>query len=182
MTVVARKVALCAITVGFCMSLTTTTVAQESQGNRSSDNTQLVSTNPFGWILLPWYNAEYERKAAESFSLVVSGSRLDFGGGEAFSSVNAALRYYPNGRLFRGFYLGPRIGLFWVSQEEWMLEENGLAGEEGFGSLGVGLELGYAWLLGNSRHLSVSIGGGATRVVNGGAIPIIRLVNIGWAF
>lgn len=182
MTVTARQVGLCAITVGLCMSLTTTTIAQELQGDRSSGNTQLVSTNPFGWILLPWYNAEYERKASESLSLVVSGSRLDLGDGETFSSVNAALRYYPNGRLFRGFYLGPRIGLFWVSQGEWMLQEDGLMGEDGFRSLGVGLELGYAWLLGDSRHLSVSIGGGATRVVDGGAIPIIRLVNIGWAF
>jgi hypothetical protein len=63
-----------------------------------------------------------------------------------------------------------------------MLQEEGVMYEDGFRSLGVGLEFGYAWLLGDSRHLSVSIGGGATRLLDGGAIPIVRLVNMGWAF
>jgi len=180
--VIARRVGLWAFTVGLCASLTMTVLAQDSRGGRLSDHTQLVSTNPFGLILLPWYNAEYEHRAAENLSVIVSASRLDFGEGEAFSGVNTGLRYYPNGRLFRGFYLGPRIGLFWVSQGDWMLQEEGEMYEDGFRSLGVGLELGYAWLLGDSRHLSVSIGGGATRVLDGGAIPIVRLVNMGWAF
>ncbi len=50
------------------------------------------------------------------------------------------------------------------------------------GSLGIGFELGKAWLLGSERHLSISIGFGATRVLNGPIIPVLRLVNVGWAF
>ena len=180
--VITRRAGLWAFTAGLCASLTITALAQDSPGGRLSDHTRLVSTNPFGLILLPWYNAEYENRAAESLSVIVSGSRLDFREGESFSSVNTGLRYYPNGRLFRGFYLGPRIGLFWVSQGDWILEEEGGMYGDRFRSLGVGLELGYAWLLGDSRHLSISIGGGATRVLDGGAIPIVRLVNMGWAF
>lgn len=53
---------------------------------------------------------------------------------------------------------------------------------EGLRALGIGLELGYTWLLGDSRHLSFSIGGGATWVLDGGAISIVRLINFGWAF
>ena len=48
--------------------------------------------------------------------------------------------------------------------------------------LGLGFELGYAWLLGSEQHLSMSIGVGATRVLNGEPIPVLRLVNVGWAF
>ena len=56
-----------------------------------------------------------------------------------------------------------------------MDEDAGLA-------LGLGFELGKAWLLGSERHLSISISFGATRVLNGQVIPVLRLVNVGWAF
>ena len=46
----------------------------------------------------------------------------------------------------------------------------------------IGLELGYGWSLGDSRHLSVSIGGVATRMLDGGAIPKVCLINLGRAF
>ena len=130
-------------------------------------------------ILLPWYNGEYERKATERATIGLSGSRLSWGDGSGgFYSLNMAFRYYPNGNAFRGFYLGPRVGVFWVSQEE---DDIGTDEDRG-PHLGLGFELGYAWLVGSERHLSISIGGGATRVFNGGPIPVLRLVNIGWAF
>ena len=171
-------VRLVAVAVTLVATLTTTAIAQEPVVRDSADYRQVLSANPLGLILLPWYNGEYERKVTEGVTLGLSGSRLPWGDGGGFYSVNAAFRYYPNGTTFKGFYLGPRIGLFWVSQGQDVV---GIEEDRG-PLLGLGFELGYAWLLGSERHLSMSIGGGATRVLNGEPIPVLRLVNIGWAF
>ena len=169
-----------AIAVTLLVALPVTVIAQESVAHASINHHQVLSTNPFGLILVPWYNGEYERKVAERVTLGLSGSRLPWGNenGNGFYSVNTALRYYPSGTIFRGFYLGPRIGLFWLSQEQDVVDSDEDLGPR----FGFGFELGKAWLLGSERHLSISIGFGATRVLNGDAIPVLRLVNIGWAF
>ena len=171
-------VRLVAVAVTLIATLTTTAIAQEPVVRDSADYRQVLSANPLGLILLPWYNGEYERKVTERVTLGLSGSRLPWGDGGGFYSVNIAFRYYPNGTTFKGFYLGPRIGLFWVSQGQDVV---GIEEDRG-PHLGLGFELGYAWLLGSEQHLSMSIGGGATRVLNGQPIPVLRLVNVGWAF
>ena len=171
-------VRLVAVAVALIATLTTTAIAQEPVVRDSVDYRQVLSANPLGLILLPWYNGEYERKVTEGVTLGLSGSRLPWGDGGGFYSVNTAFRYYPNGTTFKGFYLGPRIGLFWVSQGQDVV---GIEEDRG-PHLGLGFELGYAWLLGSEQHLSMSIGGGATRVLNGEPIPVLRLVNVGWAF
>ena len=172
-----RYFRLVAVPVFLLVTLTTTGLAQESTSGQSAAYNQVISANPFGLSLMPWYNGEYERKATERATIGLSGSRLGDGSG-GFYSLNMAFRYYPNGNAFRGFYLGPRVGVFWMSQEE---DDIGTDEDRG-PHLGFGFELGHAWLLGSERHLSISIGGGATRVLNGEAIPVLRLVNIGWAF
>jgi hypothetical protein len=175
-----RHLRFVAVLVALLVTLATTGFAQESTTGQLAAYNQVISANPFGWVLVPWYNGEYERKATERATIGLSGSRLSWGDGGGFYSLNMAWRYYPNGNAFSGFYLGPRVGVFWVSQEQ---EEDDIGTDEGRGPhLGLGLELGYAWLVGSERHLSISIGGGATRVFNGEAIPVLRLVNIGWAF
>ena len=171
-------VRLVAVAVTLIATLTTTAIAQEPVVRDSADYRQVLSANPLGLILLPWYNGEYERKVTEGVTLGLSGSRLPRGDGGGFYSVNTAFRYYPNGTTFKGFYLGPRIGLFWVSQGQDVV---GIEEDRG-PHLGLGFELGYAWLLGSEQHLSMSIGGGSTRVLNGEPIPVLRLVNVGWAF
>jgi hypothetical protein len=171
-------VRLVAVAVTLIATLTTTAIAQEPVVRDSADYRQVLSANPLGLILLPWYNGEYERKVTEGVTLGLSGSRLPWGDGGGFYSVNAAFRYYPNGTTFKGFYLGPRIGLFWVSQGQDVV---GIEEDRG-PHLGLGFELGYAWLLGSEQHLSMSIGVGASRVLNGEPIPVLRLVNVGWAF
>ena len=171
-------VRLVAVAVTLIATLTTTAIAQEPVVRDSADYRQVLSANPLGLILLPWYNGEYERKVTEGVTLGLSGSRLPWGDGSGFYSVSTAFRYYPNGTTFKGFYLGPRIGLFWVSQGQDIV---GIEEDRG-PHLGLGFELGYAWLLGSDQHLSMSIGGGATRVLNGEPIPVLRLVNVGWAF
>ena len=171
-------VRLVAVAVALIATLTTTAIAQEPVVRDSADYRQVLSANPLGLILLPWYNGEYERKVTEGVTLGLSGSSLPWGDGGGFYSVNTAFRYYPNGTTFKGFYLGPRIGLFWVSQGQDVV---GIEEDRG-PHLGLGFELGYAWLLGSEQHLSMSIGFGATRVLNGEPIPVLRLVNVGWAF
>jgi hypothetical protein len=174
---VGRYLRLVVVLAALLGVLTVTGFAQESRGGESATFNQVISANPFGLILMPWYNGEYERKVAERATIGLSGSRLGDGSG-GFYSLNMAFRYYPNGNAFRGFYLGPRVGVFWMSQEE---DDIGTDEDRG-PHLGFGFELGHAWLVGSERHLSISIGGGATRVLNGAAIPVLRLVNVGWAF
>ena len=169
---------LVAVSIFLLVTLTTTGFAQESASGESVAYNQVMSANPFGLILVPWYNGEYERKATERTTIGLSGSRLPWGDGSGFYSFNMALRYYPNGNAFRGFYLGPRVGVFWVSQEG---DDIGADEDQG-PHLGLGFEMGYAWLVVSERRLSISIGGGATRVFNGEPIRVLRLVIMGWGF
>jgi hypothetical protein len=48
----------------------------------------------------------------------------------------------------------------------------------------MGFEFGYAWLIGSEQNLSISIGSGATRLLGGEstAFPVLRFINLGWAF
>ena len=161
------------------VTLATNSAAQEATTNSQVNYNQVVSANPFAVILFPWYNGEYERKLSEKTTLGISGSRLPWGDDDGFYSMNAAFRYYPGETPFKGFYLGPRIGTFWVSYKN----DERPADAKG-PRLGLGAEVGYAWLLGSEQHLSISIGFGATRILgsDGVSIPVLRLVNIGWAF
>ncbi len=185
-----RYLRFVAVHVTLLVTLATTGFAQESTAGQSAAYNQVISANPFGWILLPWHNAEYERKVTDRVTLALSGSKFDWGDGDGFYNVSTAFRYYPGGTHFRGFYLGPRIGIFWATlgqDDEDVDEVSGGQDDEDVDevsgpNLGLGLEIGYAWLLGSEQHLSVSIGGGATKMFNGTPLPMIRLVNIGWAF
>jgi hypothetical protein len=170
---------LSATTIVLLVTSATTLTAQETPSSDQVNYNQVVSVNPFAVILLPWYNGEYERKLSGKTTLGISGSRLPWGEGEGFYSMNAAFRYYPGETPFKGFYLGPRIGTFWVTYDD----NHRPADEEGL-RLGLGVEVGYAWLLGREEHLSISIGFGATRILGSDSysIPVLRLANIGWAF
>ena len=195
-----------AILIPFLFLPVVDVVAQETNAGASSDHHQVISGNPFGVLLLGWFNAEYERKVTKTVALGLSGSGFPWTEGGGFYSVTTALKYYPGGTLFKGFYVAPKLGLFWLSRSE-MDQDNDLpssalgdpewnsipddelmelqdleVGTYQDSTLGVGFEVGYAWLLGSKQHLSVSIGAGAIRLFNGGAYPVPRLINIGWAF
>ena len=60
-----RYFRLVAVPVSLLVTLTTTGFAQESTSGQSAAYNQVMSVNPFGLILVPWYNGEYERKATE---------------------------------------------------------------------------------------------------------------------
>ena len=143
--------------------------AQVSGGTRNPvPHQQQITANPLG-PMVGWGNAEYERKLAETWSIALGGSYVSREFFGEYASAVAALRFYPQGAVLTGFYFGPRFGFFRIYEDH----EH---------SLGAGFELGYAWLLGASRHFSIGVGAGATHVFTGHGLPVLRLVNLGWAF
>ena len=170
------------IAVGLVLLCATSSEAQP-ESRDPTEQQHVLSMNPLTMILASWFNGEYERRLTSATTVGLSGSRVSFGGEDSFVSVNAAFRYYPGGTALRGFYLGPRIGMFRHRYGPHEDDVDATAHKHLF--LGVGFELGYAWLVGVEQHLSISLGGGASRGFSGdpdNAVPMIRLVNVGWAF
>ena len=140
-------------------------------------HTQVISGNPF-LLLGEWWNVEYERKVGPEFSVGIAGSNVSFEGGDTnYKSLNGIVRYYPSGAL-TGFHLGGRLGVHKGSNKE----------DEGH-VYGLGVDVGYSWLLGSSRRFYVGLGIGATRFFGGDldtdgrvVLPSIRLINVGYAF
>ena len=86
-------------------------------------------------------------------------------------------RYYPQGAALTGFYVGGRTGYHRASD----YDDSGSA-------FGLGIDIGYSWLLGESRSFYVGLGLGASRLFGNDladgsvTIPTLKLVNIGIAF
>ena len=69
-------------------------------------HSQVISGNPL-ILLAEWFNAEYERKVAETVTVGVAGGWLSLDGGEDdYVSVNGFVRYYPQAAALTGFFLG----------------------------------------------------------------------------
>ncbi len=90
---VGRYFRLVAVLAALLGVLTVTGFAQESTGGESDTRNQVISANSFGLILVPWYNRKYECKATERATIGLSGTRLPWGDGSGFYSLNRALRY-----------------------------------------------------------------------------------------
>lgn len=136
----------------------------------------VISANPL-ILLAGWFNAEYERKLMETLTVGIAGGWLDLDEDD-YTSVNGFLRFYPQGAAFTGFYLGGRAGVHNVDSGE----------NDSNTALGIGVDIGYSWLLGPSRAFYVGLGIGATRLFSGdlgdasATIPSIRLINVGISF
>ncbi len=153
-----------------------------AQGNEvlnAVPHEQTLTANPF-LLLAEWFNAEYERKVSPSSTLGIAGSLIDLDGGDdTFLSLNAQFRYYPQGAALVGFYVGPRLGYYWIEEGPSDTSED---------AVGLGFDVGYNWLLGSERRFAIGLGIGLSRLfgVDDGdteaIIPIVRLVNIGFAF
>ena len=158
------------------------THAQDEHDESLGSHRHLLSVNPFGLVLFPWYNGEYERRMNPSLSLGISASQWT----NNFVATTLAFRYYPSRKVFQGVYVGPRIGLFRTtsSRIEWDAVSGSYHSEVTAVQLGLGFEFGYAWLIGSEQNLSISIGSGATRLLGGEstAFPVLRFINLGWAF
>jgi len=149
----------------------------EAGGKNPIPHNQVISGNPF-LLLGEWFNVEYERKLAPEATVGVAGSSVSFDEGETnYKSLNGFVRYYPSGAL-TGFHLGGRLGVHRGTTDD----------DEGH-VYGLGVDIGYSWLLGSRRKFYVGLGIGATRFFGGDLdtdgrviLPSIRLVNVGFAF
>jgi hypothetical protein len=104
---------------------------------------QVVSSSPlllrFGYL-----NGEYERRIGPTSTWGVSAlySHHD---GRDFTDVNLMLRYYPRGAALVGFYVGGTAGVY---------RDAGTRTRVGSHA---GYELGYAWLVGPKRNISLNL-------------------------
>ena len=170
-----RCVRVCCVLGALSLIGASAVFAQEATRTPVPHN-QVLSANPFG-LMFEWFNADYERKINESSTWGLSGSFLSLGDDTDYLNTQMAYRYYPQGAALTGFYLGGKGGVHRAGVED----DSELL-------FGLGFELGYNWLLGARRNVSVGIGAGATRLFGGVledtsvAIPTLRLVNVGIAF
>jgi hypothetical protein len=151
--------------------------AEAQEGVREPvPHTSVISGNPL-ILLAGWFNAEYERKIAGNMTAGISGGWLDLDDDDDYTNVSGFLRFYPQEAAFTGFYFGGRSGVYNVD-----------GGEDSTTSFGIGVDIGYTWLLGPSRAFYVGLGIGVTRLFGGDLddfstiVPSVRLVNIGIAF
>ena len=146
-------------------------VAQEPAERVPVAHQQLITANPFG-LIAGWFNGEYERKLAETWTVGLGGSYLSLDAGtEEIVSASAVFRFYPQRAALTGFYIGPRFGFYHIDEDD-----------DSHSGAGVGFELGYTWLLGANRNFQIGLGAGATKLFSGHVVPTVKLVNIGWAF
>ena len=141
----------------------------------------VISGNPL-ILLAGWFNAEYERKVAENMTVGIAGGWLDLDDND-YTNLGGFLRFYPQEAAFTGFYLGGRGGIHRVNEAH-----DAGSGDHSSTAFGIGIDVGYAWLLGPARSFYVGLGIGATRLFSGdlgdasATVPSVRLINVGVAF
>ena len=126
--------------------------AQDASSHPTESVEQVVSTNPIGLPFL-WWNGEYELRIRPSTTVGLDASSTSlrsFSGG-GYTDLKFFVRPYHDGTAFKGSYIGFTGGIYRF-------------GDARFNTFvpGVGVDWGYAWLLGSRRNLSVNVGGGIT--------------------
>jgi hypothetical protein len=145
-----------------------------------------LTFNPLA-ILFGVFNAEYEQALGPNMSMFVGPSLIYLSALDTSVlglGLTGGLRYFVgSGRAPKGFWVGPQVGLSYVSLTA---NDTTVAGA----AIGVGGLLGYTWLF-NSGFV-VSLGGGVqftyatataddTTVDLTGVGPALR-ASIGWGF
>lgn len=151
----------------------------------SYESKVVISTNPI-LDMFTWYNLELEAAVAPTSTIGIAGTYISFGDEDDFDEetyANASVfwRYYPR-EAFGGFYFGARGGYYKVTVD------TDLGDEEEGNFFGLGIDVGYSWILGESERMYVSLGAGAVRLFGGDledvslTLPTIRIINVGLAF
>lgn len=161
------------IRVALVCALLATPAAAQAQS--SGGPTQSINGNPFG-LLLGWFNAEYERKVNDAVSVGVGGSYWDADGdNEAYVNGDVMVRFFPQQRALRGFYVGTKVGLTRT--------------ESARTRFGIGVDTGYQFTLGPDGRFYLATGFGLKRLFGKtdewyapDLVPTFRIVNVGIAF
>lgn len=165
----------------------------------------VINTNPI-IDMFTWYNAEVEIKVSDTGTMGVSGSYVTFEfsatdmttgteltADDKYMNLYGFYRYYPTEAL-KGFFFGGRAGVNLVTANAEATSDTGeFYIDEADGTFyGVGIDIGYSWLLGKNENFYVSLGIGAIRLFGGDldedtydvtlTLPTIRLINIGLGF
>jgi hypothetical protein len=166
----------------FALAVSSPALAQDTGTRTPVEHKQIITANPIG-IVFGWFNAEYERKVSETTTWGVSGSNFQgFDSDFSYSNISAIARYYPQGAALTGFFVGGKLGVHHIS------DDYDFGDDDSATAVGVGVDVGYNWLVGKDRKFVISIGMGATRLFGedttgaGFTIPNIRVINIGFAF
>ena len=158
---------------------------------------QVLTTDPLG-VLYNFFNVDYERKVAPATTVGVTAAHV---GALDYSNVALFARWYPQRAALDGFFIGARAGAYRLETYEYkyttVTDPNGRTYST-YPSAprkrqhimpGVGIDLGYNWLLGPKQNFSVGLGFGVTRLLGNGdefdftmAVPNMKLVSIGFAF
>ena len=184
-------------TVVALLTLCSTAAAAQTNATKPPvPHRQVLSTDPLG-MMFNWFSADYERKVGAATTLGVSASHV----GE-LDYTNAALvaRWYPQRAALDGFYLGARaaaVGIETYDYDNQYVPQPVDPNRRTYPTYtkrvhvmpGVGIDIGYNWLLGPKQNLSVGLGFGVTRLLGTRdrfddvmAVPNMKLVNIGFAF
>ncbi len=152
----------------------------------------VISTNPI-LDMFTWYNAEFEFALGANSTIGVSGTYITLGDTdewdeETYMAATFFNRYYPTSS-FEGFYFGGRFGFNYVKAQVHDYDAD-IDEEEDGSFLAAGIDVGYSWLLGDSKKFYVSMGVGAVRLFGEDletadisfTLPTIRLINVGIAF
>lgn len=162
-----------AIVVGLALVLTVRPAAAQE----APPGGDVVSLNPF-LVLFEWFNVEWEHRIRPTGTVGLAGTYVEFDDDDSYRNLAAFYRYFPQERAPAGFFIGPRAGVYRVSDFQ----------NDTQTVVGFGVEIGYTWLLGSSESFALSLGGGVSRLVGidevdaEGVLPTLRLVNVGWAF
>lgn len=174
--------AIVALSLGFFAVVPDASASDADQGGAAAlPKTNVISTSLI-LDLFTWWNLEYEHSIRPDGSIGLAGSFIDFDDDEQYMSINAFYRYYPQGHALSGFFLGGRVGVYSVEDEDELDEENDTQTAFGFG-----IDVAYSWLLGDRQSFSISLGVGAVRLFGGDldeatTLPTLRVLNIGFAF
>jgi hypothetical protein len=144
----------------------------------------VISSNPI-LDMFGWYNIEIEHRLAPNSTIGLAGSYVDFEEeNDTYKTATAFYRYYPQNDAPAGFFFGGRVGVFDVTAEDL------ITGDKESSTLGgIGIDIGYTWMIGTTRNFAISLGIGAVRLFGDTGdedltmtLPTIRAINIGLAF
>lgn len=158
----------------FFLALSPLKAEAQEEGREPVFHTQVISGGPL-LLTLGGFNAEYERKISETLTWGLAGGWLDQDK-DSYTGFGPFLRVYPQQTALTGFYLGGGAGLYRADHDG-----------DAHTRPGIGIDVGYSWLLGPGRSFYLALGVGAVKLMGdvGAAdsiFPSFRLLDVGIAF